>query len=141
MKRWLFGLLLALFAVTAYAQQYPYPPGAIPFVQNATGTTTATLTITPSATQRVWLCGLVSSSWAGTGQTALGSITNMTGPTGAAVTVNFLQAGPMSATSAASYINDWIPCAPAVVGQAVVVTSPTSTAALFTALTVQGYFQ
>ena len=145
MRKWFaLAAVLAVFSCPASAQGPAsgtgYPAGATAFVATATGTTSATLTLTPPAGQRAWICGITASALAGTGQTAVGTITNIQGPTGAAVTISFLLQGSMAAASTTGFNEDMVPCAPSVIGQNVVVTAPTSTGATNTTLAVAGYF-
>lgn len=138
------AILLAAFCLSAAPQGVPagsgYPAGSQPFVATATGTTSATVTLTPPGGQRAWICGITASALAGTAQTAVGTITNMLGPAGTAVTMSFLLQGSMAATGITGFNEDMVPCMPAVPGQNVVVTTPTSTAATNTTLAVAGYF-
>jgi hypothetical protein len=146
--RTIIALLSFGLVTSAYAQNFTggtatgtgYPGNSIPFTATATGTTSATLTVTPPAGRTVWICGVAATEMAGTGQTAVGTITNLLGPTGAAVSISFLYSGTLGATSAAWIVNDAIPCSPAVAGLAVVVTTPTATAATNTALNVSGFY-
>src|SRR5262245_31276992 len=143
MIRWLIAAaLVAAFSCPALAQQTAtgYPTGSQPFVQGATGTTSATLTVTAQTARTTYLCGISATALAGTAQSASGSVTNLLGPTGAAVTANFLLTGTMAAGSVTGYLRDHSPCMPAVAGQNVVVTTPTSTGATSTTLAVSGYF-
>lgn len=145
MKRFLLAALALLWVSAAVAQPAAgtgYPAGSTPFVAVATAAgTSATLTVTAVTGQRTFICAVSAFENAGTGQTTVGSLTNLQGPALTAVTYSFWFSGlTFSATAAGSYSETFSPCLPVVPGQNVVATSPIATAATASAINVAGYF-
>jgi len=102
--------------------------GSQPFTASATGTTSATVTVTqPTAQPTIYVCHLEMTESGGTAISAAGSLTHTVG----GVTLNFAQLGQLVA--------NFDPCVPND-GQNMVATTPTSTGATNSAVTVSGYF-
>jgi hypothetical protein len=155
MKRILLGLALWLGFIASAMAQAPswvqsgpstgtaYPAGAQPFVAAATAAgTSATVTITASPVKTVYVCSVYMAEAAGTAAAGNGTMTNMSGLTGAATTLNFLYpSSAFAATANASLTQTFNPCIPAfAVNQSVVVTTPTATAATTSDVNVTGYY-
>jgi hypothetical protein len=105
-----------------------YPPNSQPFTASATGTTSATVTVTqPAAYTNAFVCHIEMTESGGTAISAAGSLTHTVG----GVTVNFAQLGQLVA--------NFNPCLPND-GSNMVATTPTATGATNSALTVTGYF-
>jgi hypothetical protein len=118
-----------------------YPLGAQPFTASASAAaTSATVTVTPPTGKTVYVCGIVASENAGTGQTTVGSVTNLLGPALTAVTMSFWYPGTFSATAGANFFDDLLPCAPGMPNTAVVATTPVATLATASTIYVTGYF-
>jgi hypothetical protein len=126
----LFGLLF----VSAALAQAPlsggtatgtgYPTSALPFAASGTGTTSATVTVPLIAGQVGYLCGLTMTQAGGTAVSAVGTVTNISG-----ISLSFAALGQVAVT--------FTPCL--VASGNIVGTTPTTTGATNSAITLTGY--